>query len=56
MAERTRREILAYDLGMEDYYEGWDFDDCPFDSDHDLCSIWQEGWKHAETDDPESED
>lgn len=54
--ESSRREMLAYELGMEDYYEGVDDNDCPFDPDEsELCEIWAEGWKAAETDDPDSE-
>ena len=51
-AERSKREILAYELGMEDYYDGIDDDDCPFDEgETELCDIWREGWDAAKHDD-----
>lgn len=49
MAERSQREQLAFDLGIEDYQN--EVDDNPFDHDADLADLWDEGWAHAEKDD-----
>ena len=48
--ETSKRQMLAYELGMEDYYDGANDDEGPFE-DTELHDIWLEGWQAAKHDD-----
>ena len=44
----TNLDLAPYQRGSDDFHEGLEFDECPYDANSWPATAWLDGWLYAE--------